>query len=222
MKRRCVLMNSGACLAVAALGGIAAAADKLRRTPTQVLGPFYPLEKPLDDDADLTVIEGRKGQFKGTAKGTAKGTVIHVMGRVMNAAGEPVNGARIEIWQANSHGRYAHPSDHNPAPLDPNFQGYASLVTDRLGRYRFKTIKPGPYPAGVGMRPAHIHFDITGKSNRLVTQMYFPGDQFLEKDPVVAIAEDNARLLIADVRAPTPDLEPDSLLANWDIVLERG
>lgn len=212
--RRSVLLSAGSSATLAALGGIAAAADKLRRTPTQVLGPFYPLDKPLDVDADLTLVKGRKGR--------ATGQVIHVMGRVMNAAGEPVKGARIEIWQANAHGRYAHPSDDNPAPLDPNFQGYASLVTDAEGRYRFKTIKPSPYPAGYGIRPAHIHFDIAGKTNRLVTQMYFPGDHYLEKDSVVAIAEGNARLLIADVRPPTPDLAPDSLLANWDIVLENG
>ncbi len=98
------------------------------------------------------------------------------MGRVLNAGGEPVSGARIEIWQANAHGRYAHPADDNPAPLDPNFQGYAKLLTDADGRYRFKTIKPSAYPAGAFMRPAHIHFDVTGKLDRLVTQMYFPDD----------------------------------------------
>jgi len=212
--RRQLLLHSGACAAVAALGGIAAAGEKLRRTPTQMLGPFYPLEKPLDDDADLTRVKGRKGR--------ATGQVIHVMGRLMNAAGEPVKGARIEIWQANSHGRYAHPGDDNPAPLDPDFQGFASLVTDSEGRYRFKTIKPSTYPAGGGMRPAHIHFDIAGKINRLVTQMYFPGDQYFDADSVVAVAASSSKLLIADVRPPTPDLEPDSLIANWDIVLEKG
>jgi protocatechuate 3,4-dioxygenase beta subunit len=212
--RRRILVNSCALAALAALDGVAAAADKLRRTPTQALGPFYPREKPLDADADLTLVKGRNGR--------AMGQVVHVMGRVTNTAGEPVKGARIEIWQANTHGRYAHPGDDNPAPLDPNFQGYASLVTDGEGRYRFKTIKPAPYPAGRNMRPAHIHFDVVGKSNRVITQMYFPGDQFFEKDSVVAIAEENARLLIADMRPLTPDLEPDSLLANWNIVLENG
>jgi protocatechuate 3,4-dioxygenase beta subunit len=212
--RRRMLLNSGACATVAALGGAVAAAESLRRTPTQVLGPFYPLEKPLDVDADLTMVKGRKAR--------ASGQVIHVMGRVVNVKGEPVRGARIEIWQANAHGRYSHPSDNNPAPLDPNFQGFGSLVTDAEGRYRFKTIKPSAYPAGNGMRPAHIHFDIAGSVSCLVTQMYFPGDQFLETDSVVASAASNVQLLIADVRPPTPDLEPDSLLANWDIVLENG
>ncbi|HYJ39240.1 MAG TPA: protocatechuate 3,4-dioxygenase [Steroidobacteraceae bacterium] len=207
------LLTSGACATVAALGPLSAA-EKLRRTPTQVLGPFYPLEKPLDDDADLTMVKGRKAR--------AKGQVVHVMGRVVNADGEPVKGARIEIWQANANGRYTHPSDDNPAPLDPNFEGYAKLLTDADGRYRFKTIKPAAYPAGDIMRPPHIHFDVAGKVNRLVTQMYFPGEPLNVDDVVLAVATKNKHLLVADVRPPTPDLEPESLLARWDIVLENG
>jgi protocatechuate 3,4-dioxygenase, beta subunit len=214
ISRRRVLRASGACVTVAALGGTAIAADKLRRTPTQVMGPFYPLEKPLDDDADMTLIKGNKER--------AKGQVVHVMGRVLNANGEPVKGARLEIWQANANGRYTHPSDNNPAPLDPNFEGYAKVLTDADGRYRFKTIKPAAYPAGEIMRPAHIHFDVTGKLNRLVTQMYFPGDPHNTDDLVLAMARKNKQLLMADVLPPTPDLEPDSLLARWDIVLEQG
>ncbi|HEY6123687.1 MAG TPA: hypothetical protein VIV63_03480 [Steroidobacteraceae bacterium] len=214
ISRRRVLLGTGACATVAALGGTAAAADKLRRTPTQVLGPFYPLDKPLDADADLTLVKGRKGR--------AEGQVLHVMGRVLNADGVPVSGARIEIWQANARGRYAHPADNSPAPLDPNFQGYCQLLTDADGRYRFKTIKPLGYPAGDIMRPAHIHFDVMGKHNRLVTQMYFPDDPMNDSDVVLATATKNRKLLVADVRAPTPDLEPDSQLAHWDIVLENG
>jgi protocatechuate 3,4-dioxygenase beta subunit len=144
------------------------------------------------------------------------------MGRVLNAGGEPVKGARIEIWQANANGRYTHPSDNNPAPLDPNFEGYARLLTDGEGRYRFKTIKPSGYPAGEIMRPAHIHFDVSGKLNRLVTQMYFPDDTRNRDDVILGTAMSNRQLLVADVRPPTPDLEPDSLLAHWNIVLENG
>jgi protocatechuate 3,4-dioxygenase beta subunit len=214
LSRRRVLLGSGACAAAAAFGGVAAAAEKLRRTPTQALGPFYPLEKPLDDDADLTLVKGHKER--------ARGQVVHVMGRVLNASGEPVKGARIEIWQANANGRYTHPSDNNPAPLDPNFEGYAKLFTDAEGRYRFKTIKPSGYPAGEMMRPAHIHFDVSGKLNRLVTQMYFPGDARNGDDLILGTAMSNKQLLVADVRTPTPDLEPDSLLAHWNIVLENG
>jgi protocatechuate 3,4-dioxygenase beta subunit len=211
--RRRLLLATGSWASVAAFGA-AAASPTLRRTPTQVLGPFYPLEKPLDSDADLTVVKGRSGR--------AAGQVIHVMGRVLNVAGTPVKGAHIEVWQANAHGRYTHPSDHHVAPLDPNFEGYAKLVTDRDGRYRFKTIKPAGYPAGSIKRPAHIHFDVSGRVNRLVTQMYFPGDPHNEHDAVLATATEFRNLLLADVGPPTADLEPDSLLARWDIVLEDG
>jgi protocatechuate 3,4-dioxygenase beta subunit len=190
------------------------AAD-LRRTPAQTPGPFYPIEKPLDRDADLTLIRGRKQR--------AAGQIVHVMGRVLDARGEPVSGARIEIWQANTHGRYTHPADRNTQPLDPNFEGFASLETDAEGRYRFKTVKPGGYPAGVGAtRPPHIHFEVRGRLNRLVTQMYFPGEPLEDDGVFMATPREFRRLLIADVGKPTPDLEPDSLLARWDIVLEQG
>jgi protocatechuate 3,4-dioxygenase beta subunit len=190
------------------------AADALRRTPTQILGPFYPVKKPLDQDADLTVIRGKSGK--------AAGQVIHVMGRVVNTRGEPVQGARIEIWQANTHGRYVHPSDRNTAPLDPNFEGFATLLTDSEGRYRFKTIKPGAYPQDGAMRPPHIHFDVSGRINRLVTQMYFAGESLNARDRFLSTARANAQRLIVSLQSPTPDLEPESLLAQWDIVLEQG
>lgn len=212
MSRRGLLGFSGA--AMLGTAGRLLAAD-LRHTPAQTPGPFYPLEKPLDQDADLTLIRGRKQR--------AAGQVVHVMGRVLDARGEPLSGARIEIWQANTYGRYTHPRDRNTQPLDPNFEGFASLETDAEGRYRFKTVKPGAYPAGVGAtRPPHIHFDVRGGSNRLVTQMYFPGDPLDDDSVLMATPRDLRPLLVADVGKPTPDLEPDSLLARWDIVLEQG
>jgi protocatechuate 3,4-dioxygenase beta subunit len=140
----------------------------LHRTPGQILGPFYPV-KPFDQNADLTKVPGRPGH--------AEGEILNVMGRVLNLKGEPVSNSKVEVWQANAHGRYTHPSDTNPAPLDPNFEGSAALTTDPEGRYRFKTIKPGAYPIGPNtIRPAHIHFEVYGKQDRLVTQMYFEGD----------------------------------------------
>src|SRR3981189_507177 len=112
---------------------LAAAEPALQRTPDQILGPFYPL-KELPQTADLTRVPGRPGR--------AEGQVINVMGRVLNLAGRPVRDATGEVWQANTHGRYTHPSDPNPSPLDPNFEGSAVVTTDGEGRYHFKTIKP--------------------------------------------------------------------------------
>ncbi len=206
ISRRRMLELSGATLASGA-----AAAAQLSRTPAQTSGPFYPLEKPLDHDADLTLIQGHSER--------AAGQVVHVMGRVLSLDGKPVAGAVIEIWQANTHGRYTHPNDSNSAPLDPHFDGFASVTTDGQGRYRFKTIKPGAYPAGNAMRPPHIHFGISSGQTRLVTQMYFPGEPLNDKDFVIAAAREGSRLLMADVGPPSADMDPRSLLARWDIVL---
>jgi protocatechuate 3,4-dioxygenase, beta subunit len=191
------------------------AQQRLRRTPDQILGPFYPMMKPLDRDADLTIINGRKER--------AKGQVIHLMGHVLNIQGNPVEGARVEIWQANAEGRYTHPDDSNPAPLDPNFHGYGVQVTDKNGGYRFKTIRPGAYPTAVEgwTRPPHIHFDVTGRTNQFVTQMYFAGESLNDKDRLLQSAA-NKEMLVASLMQPTKDFEPDSLVVNWDIVLLSG
>ena len=213
--RRQILALSGAAGICAAAGTLARGATaSLQRTPSQTLGPFYPVTMPADSDADLTLIEGRNER--------AQGQAIQVTGRVLNSAGNALAGVVIEIWQANTHGRYAHPGDNNDAPLDPNFQGFGRLVTDPQGRYRFKTIKPSGYPAGGSMRPPHIHFSITGKQDRLVTQMYFAGEPLNESDPLLGRAGSGKEGLIVTLGRPTPGLEPDTLLANWDIVLERG
>jgi len=216
MSRRHLLGLAVAGGGLAMAGGVRAVfAQAFRRTPDQILGPFYPVVKPLDQDADLTTIAGKPGR--------AEGQVIHVMGRVLTVAGHPVPGARLEIWQANTHGRYTHPSDTNPAPLDPHFEGFAVLTTDAEGRYRFKTIKPGAYPAGPDrMRPPHIHFEVTGQSNRLVTQLYFAGEPLNDTDPFLQGVGPNKERLIVPLGPPTPELEPDARVAVWDIVLEQG
>ena len=216
MSRRHVLGMAVAVGGLALSGGISAVwAQALRRTPGQILGPFYPVLKPPSQGADLTTVPGKPGH--------AEGQVIHVMGRVVNLQGQPVQGARVEIWQANTHGRYNHPSDTNPAPLDPNFEGFAVLTTDAEGRYRFKTIKPGAYPAGPDLiRPPHIHFEVTGQINRLVTQLYFAGEPLNDKDPFLQSAGASKEGLIVPLRPPTQEFEPDALVAVWDIVLDKG
>lgn len=183
-------------------------------TPDQILGPFYPVRKPVDGHTDLTRLSGRSG--------VAQGPVIHVMGRVLSVRGEPAPGVRLEIWQANAAGKYTHPHDRNTAPIDPNFDGYATVVTDNEGRFRFKTVKPGAYPVVPGYsRPPHIHFDVTGRYNRLITQMYFPGEPLNERDPLLqqSWAKES---LIAKVLPPTKEEEPDSQLVVWNIVLIQG
>lgn len=154
------------------------AADKLTKSLEMAMGPFYPVEKPLDRDADLTRLKGSRAR--------AKGEVIEVAGRVLAADGRPQPGATIELWQCNAAGRYAHRGDHNRAPLDPNFQGYARLTADAEGRYRFLTVKPAAYPAGDFLRSPHIHLDVAGRYKRLVTQLYFPVDAaMLQQDKVL-------------------------------------
>jgi protocatechuate 3,4-dioxygenase beta subunit len=200
--------------AAAALAGRARSLEPLTPTPRQTAGPFYPVDKPLDRDADLTQVRGRAGR--------AAGQVVHVMGRVLDSGGRPLAGVTIEVWQANAHGRYAHPGDDNPAPLDPNFEGYATLTTDAEGRYRFKTIKPGAYPAGRTRRPPHIHFDVRGPTDRLVTQMYFAGEPLNDTDGVLGnLGERRDRLIVA-LEPPTPGVAADSRIARWDIVLTGG
>jgi len=191
----------------------ALAQTSLKRTPEEIMGPFFPFgAKPLRG-ADLT--KGRTGR--------AQGQVVHLIGRVLNRAGDPVPGVEVEIWQANTHGRYTHPKDTNPAPLDPNFNGFALQTTDGQGRYGFKTIKPGSYPTGVGdwLRPPHIHFKISGKKDRLVTQMYFPGEPLNERDRIFTQTP-RKEMLVGRALPPTADLEQGGVLLVWDAVLGRG
>jgi protocatechuate 3,4-dioxygenase beta subunit len=202
---------------VASLGALALAAPwqsalaALTATPAQTRGPFYPATLPSEADADLTHVKG--------AAGRASGQIIQVSGRVLDRDGQPIRGAVLELWQANAAGRYDHPRDVNPAPLDPNFQGYARLVTDEQGRYRFTTIKPGAYPINpvnpVAIRPPHIHFDVDDRHKHLVTQMYFPGEAANAKDGIFNAMGADKTAAIA--RALGED--KDGLRFGWDIVL---
>ena len=213
-RREILRMSATLSAASVASARFAIAQTTEQRTPEQILGPFYPL-KTLGQNTDLTRVPGRPGR--------AEGLVLNVMGRVLNLKGEPVRNAQIEIWQANTHGRYTHPSDHNTAPLDPNFEGSAILTTDLDGRYRFKTIKPAAYPAGPNrMRPAHIHFQVSGRQDRLVTQMYFEGDPYLQADRFFQTALEQKDLLVTKLLPPTSEMEPESKLVMFNIVLYAG
>jgi protocatechuate 3,4-dioxygenase beta subunit len=155
------------------------------------------------------------------------GERIIVTGRVLNEDGRPVANTLVEVWQANSGGRYRHSADNHPAPLDPNFLGAGRAMTDGDGNYRFVSIKPGAYPwrnHHNAWRPAHIHFSLFGPAfvTRLVTQMYFPNDPLLALDPILQSIPDEqarARLVSAfDLSVAEPEW---ALGYRFDIVL-RG
>lgn len=192
----------------------APALAQLQQTPMQTIGPFYPADRPTDQDADLTVIRGKAGR--------AKGQLLYVTGRVMDDKGEPVRGARLEIWQCNAAGKYRHPGDTSDTPLDPNFEGFGVVTTDKDGRYRFKTIKPGAYAVSkTAWRTPHIHFDITGKQTRIITQLYFPNEPLNEKDSLFKGTK-RVEALVAKVAGPEKGMEPEAKIAVWDVVLNRG
>ncbi|WP_248964108.1 protocatechuate 3,4-dioxygenase subunit beta [Sphaerisporangium perillae] len=181
----------------------------------ELSGPVFGVTDVTDVDWDLT------RQHHGEPLGER----IHVTGRVLDRDGRPVRGQLVEIWQANASGRYAHQRDQHPAPLDPNFTGFGRCLTDDEGRYSFTTIKPGPYPWRNHVnawRPAHIHFSLFGTAftQRLVTQMYFPGDPLFPYDPIMqSVTDDAAReRLVAyyDHDLSTPEW---SLGYRWDIIL---
>ena len=210
------MLTASAALTGAAMAGVLSPAwaqqSRLRPTNEQVLGPFYPMPLPADQDADLTVIAGKNGR--------ALGQIVYVSGRVTNVRGEPVANAELELWQANSVGRYSHPGDQGSPPLDPNFEGYAKIRTGIDGSYQFKTVKPAAYATGVDgwSRPPHIHFDIKGRGSRLVTQMYFAGEALNEKDKLYANSG-GKETLTARYGAPSGKQERDALVALWDVVL---
>ncbi|HEV7934051.1 MAG TPA: protocatechuate 3,4-dioxygenase subunit beta [Actinomadura sp.] len=187
------------------------------------LGPdAIELAGPVFGHTDLGVLDH---DLTRQHAGEPQGERIIVTGRVLDSRGRPVPGALVEIWQTNAAGRYVHLADQHPAPLDPNFTGAGRCLTDAEGRYRFVTIKPGAYPwrnHPNAWRPAHIHFSVFGRSftQRLVTQMYFPGDPLFGQDPIFqSIPDEKARgLLVArfDLDTTVPEW---ALGYQWDIVL---
>jgi protocatechuate 3,4-dioxygenase beta subunit len=157
----------------------------LPETLSERTGPVFGQDEVDPLDADLTRRHA----------GDPLGERIFVSGRVLERDGRPLPNALVEIWQANAAGRYVHESDRHPAPLDPNFSGAGRCLTDAEGRYRFTTIKPGAYPwrnHPNAWRPAHIHFSLFGRAftQRLVTQMYFPGDPLFDDDPIFQAVRD--------------------------------
>jgi protocatechuate 3,4-dioxygenase, beta subunit len=181
-------------------------------------GPVFGEDAIEDSDSDLTRQHG----------GEPLGERITVSGRVVDTEGRPIRGALVEVWQANSSGRYRHQVDDHPAPLDPNFSGGGRCLTGDDGTYRFITVKPGAYPWGNhdnAWRPAHIHFSVFGRAftERLVTQMYFPGDPLFPFDPIYnSVRDPKARALMVS-RFDIATTQPEWALAyKWNIVLGSG
>jgi protocatechuate 3,4-dioxygenase beta subunit len=206
MDRRCFVALTAGAAAIAALPWRVDARGLLA-TPPQAVGPFYPRERPAEADNDLVSVRG--------SAGTAKGEVTELTGIVTGADGRPVAGARVEIWQCNAFGRYHHPGDNSSAPLDPGFQGYGETVTDAAGAYRFRTIKPVPYPG----RAPHIHVRVTARGFATIsTQMYVAGEPQNDRDFLLQAVRDpeaRARLIVPFVKAANSA----ALAAKFDVVL---
>ncbi|MGW5643730.1 protocatechuate 3,4-dioxygenase subunit beta [Saccharopolyspora sp. NPDC003752] len=184
---------------------------------TEITGPLLGQDRCGERDHDLTVQHD----------GEPLGERIIVSGRVLDSGGKPVPNTLVEIWQANSAGRYRHQGDRHPAPLDPNFSGTGRCMTDAEGNYEFITIKPGAYPwrnHDNAWRPAHIHFSLFGQAftQRLITQMYFPGDPLFHQDPIFnSVRDEQARERMIsrfDLDTTVPEW---ALSYKFDIVL-RG
>ncbi|HEU4898013.1 MAG TPA: protocatechuate 3,4-dioxygenase subunit beta [Actinomycetota bacterium] len=183
---------------------------------TEVTGPLLGAERIGEHDHDLTAQHD----------GEPLGERIIVTGRVLDGDGRPVPDTLVEVWQANAAGRYRHDADRHPAPLDPNFSGAGRCLTGADGGFQFVTVRPGAYPwknHPNAWRPAHIHFSLFGRAfaQRLITQMYFPGDPLFAHDPILGSVPERARERLVsrfDLDTTVPEW---ALGYRWDIVL-RG
>src|SRR5262245_14009866 len=184
-------------------------AEELVRTPRQTEGPFYPDKLPLDTDNDLLIIND--------SITPAVGKITHLSGRILDARGQPVRNALVEIWQVDNNGAYLHSRSGNGDKRDSNFQGFGRFLTGSNGEYYFRTIKPVPYPG----RTPHIHFKVKKKDKELLTtQCYVKGDPGNERDGILrSIRDRRAREAIIIDFAPMKDSRIGELVARFDIVL---
>ena len=214
MSRRRILQMAGAFAASTALPAWAA---ELVPTPEQMPGPFYPLSFPLDQDNDLVTVKGRNC--------IAHGDILNVGGRILDASGKPQAGVRIEIWQVNGYGRYHHQGDDSDQPVDPNFQGYGTAVSDADGIYRFRTVKPLAYPG----RAPHIHFALSRQDfGTFTTQMYVAGAPENERDFLLSrIRDRKARQRLIVPLSPSPGAGAElagefNVVLGGDTLIRRG
>lgn len=186
-----------------------AMAKTLTSTPRQSTGPFYPQVLPLDNDNDLTRVEGRDER--------AKGIISDVSGQIVDINGHPLKNLRIEIWQCDANGRYHHPGDRSTRALDDNFQGHGHTLTNDQGEYRFRTIRPVPYPG----RTPHIHVAVfSGQQRAFVTQLYIENEYRNDNDFLFnRIPRHKRHLVMADFKPATASSAEQE--ARFDIILNR-
>jgi protocatechuate 3,4-dioxygenase beta subunit len=186
-------------------------AEELTKTPAQTEGPFYPNKLPLDTDNDLLVIND--------GITPAVGEITHLTGKVLDAKGNPLKNAVVEIWQCDANGVYLHTGDSasKKDKQDKNFQGFGRFVTSSTGEYYFRTIRPVPYPG----RTPHIHFKIKqGRKELLTTQMYVKGDPGNEKDGIWKnVRDEKQRNAITVPFEKVKNSKTGELAANFVIVL---
>lgn len=205
--RRAFLRRAG--IGLAAFAGPGLFAEALMQTPRQTEGPFYPNHLPLDTDNDLLVINDQLTP--------AVGEVTYVSGRILDARGEPLRNALVEIWQCDGNGVYLHTGDNtNRAKQDKNFQGFGRFITGSSGEYLFRTIKPVPYPG----RTPHIHYKVKRSGKELLTtQCYVKGHPGNEKDGIWKGLDAAQRAAVTVDFAPLPGAKAGELAAKFDLVL---
>lgn len=207
-RRKFFIFGSSAGISAA---GSAAGAEKLKPTPKQTEGPFYPIQAQKDKDFDLTQVEGKEG--------VAKGEQVSIIGQVVDTEGNPIEDATVDLWQANAEGKYHHPHDKNPAPKDENFQGWAIVPSGKEGGFKFKTIVPGAYPISKRhKRTPHIHFKVSKRGYvELTTQMYFPDQELNETDVILRRHPKEEQVMMI---AKTDKEKADTL--HYRVVLQKA
>lgn len=209
--RRSVLRAAGALVAGVLASRVAAQeAARLAPTPSQPEGPYYPKRLPEDRDEDLVAVRGRGA--------LARGTILHLTGTVRAVDGTPLAGARIEIWQCDANGRYHHVDDGAERERDPGFQGYGAAMAGADGGYRFRTIRPVPYPG----RSPHIHVRVSHPAAvTLTTQMYVRGDPAEADSGWFRAQGGSTRDRLSIDARPAPGREAGALEGRFDLVLAR-
>lgn len=214
--RRDFLVAGLGAAAATSVGASVAMASEDSVTPPVTEGPFYPIHEQAERDFDMT-------RFNEGAE-IAAGELVILEGKVLDDAGHPIAGAFVDVWQANTWGRYHHERDPNPQPRDPNFQGWAQVTADAKGRYRFLTIRPGAYPVEEGwVRPPHIHFKVSKRGyHEITTQMFFQDEPLNDIDKLfLALSEKERQNVVAKASKGHTQKGEEAIHCMFDIILAK-